>query len=347
MARKPVWSLGKVDNQTPPLPLPNCHTGFLTFTKLPCFVFVCFFSLFIVGCGPKYTYPGSSVPKSIEEIDHKEYNIESTARVVGKTVGAVVYLDSIVDAKGQVPKEVHETMSKVMQAVTRVALSTDLPLDFCTVVIRDKQHGNELVITRSLDDTKRANADAIGIEESINRTVFGQGKYSPDSQGGDAFVLKEVKLEHFLAEQIVQRIRFSYSKENSTDEAPKSTVLIDGAFEDEAGKKAFRFSMISIKSEDPKKIILGVFNLINDVLQGYSFTDFDTIEVQDYLNRKKLVVDRQTLLDYQQNKITKDQILQKCLLESQSIQEAFKLFGFNLPQESAEKEAAVPRPATP
>ncbi len=105
--------------------------------------------------------------------------------------------------------------------------------------------------------------------------------------------------------------------------------------------------MISIKSENPKKVMLNIFKTINDVLNGYSFTGFDVIEVQDYLNRKKLAVDRQTLLDYQQKKVTEEQILQKCLLESQSIQEAFKLFGFNLPQDPADKDAVVPRPATP
>ena len=302
--------------------------------------------LLFSGCGPKYTYPANSVPKSIEDIDRKEYKIDSIARVIGKTVGAVVYLDSIMDAKGQIPKEVNETMSKVMQTVTRVALSTDRPLDFCTVVIRDRLHGNELTITRFLDDTKRANAEAIGIEESISRTVFGQGKYKPETETWDSFVLKEIRLENFLTEQIVQRIRFGYSKENSQEENPKSTILVDGVFNNETDKRSFHFSIISIKSEDPKKVILGVFKTINETLMGYSFTAFDAIEVQDYLNRKKLVVDRQTLLDYQLKKVTEDQIMAKCLLESQSIQEAFKLFGFNLPQDSADKDIA-PRAATP
>ncbi len=303
--------------------------------------------LLLSGCGPKYTYPANSVPKSIEDIDHKECKVESTARVVGKTVGAVVYLDSIVDAKGQVSKEVHEVMGKVMQTVTRVALSTDLPLDFCTVVIRDKQHDNELVVTRSLDDTKRANADAIGIEESINRTVFAQGKYKQEIEDPNSFVLKEVKLENFLADQIVQRIRFSFSKEPGQEEMPHNTLLVDGLFDNVPGKRSFRFSMISIKTGDPKQIILSVFKIINDVLKSYSFNEFDKIEIQDYLNRKKLVVDRQTILDYRQNKITEAQLLEKCLVESQSIQDAFKLFGFSPPQEAAEKDAAVPRPATP
>ena len=300
------------------------------------------------GCGSKYTYPANSVPKSIEDIDHKEYKIESIARVVGKTVGAAMYFDSVVDAKGQVSKEVHEAMGKVMQAVTRVALSTDLPLDFCTVVIRDRQHNNELVITRSLDDTRRAMADAIGIEESINRTVFGQGKYKPEEDGSNSFVLKEVKLENFLGEQIVQRIRFSFSKGPSQEEIPhNNTILVDGIFDDRPDKRTFRFSMISIKQGDSKKIILSIFNIINDVLKSYSFNKFDKIEIQDYLNRKKLVVDRRTILDYQQKKITEAQILEKCLGESQSIQDAFKLFGFNPPQEPDDKDAAVPRPVTP
>ena len=128
---------------------------------------------------------------------------------------------------------------------------------------------------------------------------------------------------------------------------PRNTILVDGVFENESGKRLFRFSMISIKTEDPKKIILSVFKIINDVLKSYSFAEFDKIEIQDYLNRKKLAVDRQTLLDYQQKKITEEQILEKYLMESQSIQEAFKLFGFSLPQDSADKDAAVPRPATP
>ncbi len=312
------------------------------------FLLSAFCCLLISGCGPKYTYPANSVPKSIEDINRKEFKIESSARVVGKTVGAVIYFDSLLDAKGQISKEVHEAMGKVMQSVTRVALSTDLSLDFCTVVIRDRQHENELEITRYLDDTKRAETDAIGIEESINRTIFGQGKYKKETEGSAGFVLKEVKLENFLTEQIVQRIRFNFSKDAIPEELPRNTILVDGLFDSAPGKRSFRFSMISIKAGDPKKNIASIFDIINTVLKGYSFQEFDKIEIQDYLNRKKLVVDRQTLLDYQQKKITQEEILDKCLVESQSIQEAFKLFGFNAPPETAaDKDAAVPRPATP
>lgn len=301
--------------------------------------FVAALALFagLAGCGPKYTYPAATVPKAIESICQKENQLFVEARVVGKTAGALLYTGDLIDAQGQVPKEVHEKMGKVMQAVTRVALSTDLELDFCKVILRDTQSDNELSITRSIDDIKRANADAIGIEESINRTLFGQGKYKrlePMQTGvRPAFVLEDVRMETFLVEQIVQRIRFNFSKD-SKDEFVNAFALVDGNYGVYDGKRTLRFSVIGLKSsDDPHSTVLNVLKVANTVLAGYKFNAFDSIEIQDYLNRLKLVLDRQTLNDYQAKKIDDSQILERFLTESQSIQEAFKLFGFNLPQE--------------
>lgn len=289
------------------------------------------------GCGPKYTYPASTVPKAVETICKQENQLFVEARVVGKTVGVLLYTDDLIDAKGQVPSQVHEKMGKVMQAATRVALSTDLKLDFCKVVLRDTKSDNELAITRSLDDIKRANADALGIEESINRTLFGQGKYKrlePMQTGvRPAFVLEDVHLETFLVEQIVQRIRFNFSKD-AKDETSGAFALVDGNYGVYGGRRTMRFSVIGLKnSGDPHATVLNVLKVMNTVLAGYRFTDFDAIEIQDYLNRLKLVIDRQTLIDYQQKKISEAQLLERFLTESQSIQEAFKLFGFSLPKE--------------
>ncbi len=296
--------------------------------------------LFLSGCVSHYTYPAPLVPESIEKISKQEYKIDVTARVVGKTVGALLYVDELIDSNGVIPKEVHEKMGKLLQVVSRVSLSTDLELDFCSVVIRDKKSSNELTITRSIDDTRRANAEALGVDESISRTLFDQGKYTTDALGNSPFILKEVRLENFLADQIVQRIRYSFSREiaetkNKKDKSPDDEafnpafILVDGVFENFQGKKNYRFSILSMKSEDPKETMLGVFKTVNEVLAGYQFTGFDQIEIQDYLNRQKLVLDRQTLLSYQKQKIKDADIIARFLQESQSVQDAFKLFGFN------------------
>jgi hypothetical protein len=120
--------------------------------------------LFLAGCSfAGVSYPTNQVPQSVEKISKEEYGLDVQAKVVGKTSGALFIVDAMIDSTGQVPKEIHEKMGKVMQVITRVALSTDLPIDFCTVAVRDKEQGNELVITRSIDDIRRANADALGI----------------------------------------------------------------------------------------------------------------------------------------------------------------------------------------
>lgn len=303
------------------------------------------------GCGPKYTYPADTVAESVEKLCLKDYDLQVTARAVGKTLGALYYVDDILDEAGQIPREIHEQMGKIMQAVTRVALSTDLPLDFCVVVIRDRAHLNELVITRSVDDTKRANSDAIGVEESINRTLFGQGKYQPGSQGEAAFVMKEVTLEDFLAEQIAQRIRFSFARDVKEETAGQSFVLVDGLFnrgEGEAAERKFRFSVLSLKAEEPQQTLVAVLRTVSEVLQGYKYTNYTGIEVLDYLNRQKLEIPRAVLEDFQAKKISEQEILDKYLSESQTIQEAFKLFGFNLNDAADAAEAPpVTAAATP
>lgn len=293
------------------------------------------------GCGPKYTYPANKVPESVEKICKKEYKVDATSRLIGRTIGVVVYIDTIKDEKGGISKGVHELMGKVMQAVTRVGLSTDAEVEYCQVVIRDRQTHQELVITRSLDDTRRANADMIGIEESINRTLFGQSSYKAGPDGTGSFVLKEVKPENFLAEQIAQRIRFSYSK-NPTEEAAESLVLVDGSFEHADGKRVFQFATIALKAEDARETMRNIFRIVNQVLEGYKFTGFDTVEIQDYMNRQKLILSRGTFELFRKKKITEDEILDRHLVQSQSIQDAFKLFGFNFPKEAGEApDAAV------
>ncbi|HXV19313.1 MAG TPA: hypothetical protein VD883_04470 [Candidatus Omnitrophota bacterium] len=306
------------------------------------FVAVCF----LTSCGPKYTYPAEQVPQSIQNIAKKEYKMDLEARVTGTTVGAVLYTDMLVDEKGQIPKEVYEKMGKAMQVITRVALSTDLPLEFCTVSLRDQKSANELVITRSLEDTKRANADVIGVEESINRTLFGQSRYKSEAPEPAAYDLKEIKIEVFLTEQIVQRIRLSFVKDGK-DELAQPFVLVDGTYQVKDGERVFDFSLIALKFTSPKEMIMNVFKTATEVLKGYKFQNYDKIEIQDYLNRQKLIVEREMVQQYQDKKIKDEAILEKCLVESQSIQEAFKLFGFTMPQDTNGQETPAPSVVSP
>ncbi len=294
-----------------------------------------------MGCGSEHSYPAKAIPVSIEDICRKEYNLKVRARVAGKTAGALFYMDGQLNPQNPLTKDVNEKLGRVLQTVTRVALSTDLALDFCAVVLRDRKNGTELRLTRSIDDTRRAYAEALSMDETLNRMIFWFGRYTPGPLGTEEpFVLKDVTQGSFLADQIAQRLRASLSqtgKETKTQKETKKAdtpaaqaplLLVDGAFDESYGKKTFRFSLILLRSDNPRGMVLSVFKTAAELLKSYRFTAFDSIEIQDYLNRQKLQVDFQVLRDFQDKKITEKEILDRYLIQSQSVQEAFKLFGF-------------------
>lgn len=302
--------------------------------RAPVFLLLLASALLGAGCGPKYTYPSETVKESIEKICKDEFKLDVTARIAGKTAGAMFTLDTLLDDKEQIGKEVYEQMSKVMMAVTRVALSSDRELDFCKVVIRDKAQTSELVVIRAIEDARRAQGDAIGIEESMNRTLFSQERMTGEEDKD--FVLKEVKIEDFLADQIAQRLRFEVLKNNAKDEtAPESgqpLVLVDGSFDTAYGKRSFRFSILSLKADRSDNLMRRVFRVATGVLSGYKFTEYDDLEIQDYLNRRRLVVERDVVNQYLAKKTPEDQILEQYVTEAPAIHEAFKLFGIDTPE---------------
>ncbi len=306
-------------------------------TSVCCLLFSVLCLLIITGCGPEYTYPANKVAESIEKICQDEYKIKVEARVVGKTVGALFFMDNALDNKGQLSKEIHEQMGKIMQVLTRVTLSTDLPVDYCVVILRDRVYANELIITRSVDDTKRANAEMIGVEESINRTVFGQRHIDVTPQN-EPFILKEVQTPEFLADQVIQRVRYASAKDTKV-EAQIAFLLMDGSYEPE--EKNFRFSYVSLKPTDPKQLLLDVFHQANQVLKAYQFTDFKALEILDYMHRQKLTIDAKAIQQYQDKKITDDDVFSRFVSQSATMQEAFKLFGFNTPTNIPDETAAV------
>ncbi len=300
----------------------------------------CLFSF--SGCGPKYSYPADTVPKSIETICKKENKLDVTARVVGKTAGALLYMDGSLDPHLAMTKDVNDAMGKVMQAVTRVALSTDRPLDYCVVYIRDRVHGTELSLIRSLDDIRRAYADALGVEEAMRRTVINQGKFS--ALNSKAFVMRDITKEMFLAQQIAQRARYGFAKNQKDDEESQQlTILVEGAYRRVSGKRIFHFSIVSLKAEEPHETILAVFKSALETLNAYRYDDFNEIQVEDYLNRQKLTVTRAIFLDYKAKKITDEELLDRYVAETSYPQGGIRLFGFDLTQDSADAPQA---PAT-
>ena len=318
------------------------------------------------GCGPvKYTYPADQVPQAIEKICKEEFKTDVEAQVVGKNVGVLMFTDKLLDDSGQIDRDTHELMWKVMSASTRVALSTDLSLDFCTVVVRqrddsDKENPVELLMIRSTEDTRRANADMFSTEETFYRTLLTPNKYQPEPQ--KPFDLEETKMENFLAKQNAQRLQVNLAaagreegKNKSAEELSEAAeqkhfIMTEGVYDLVDGKKTYHFSVISMTSQKPKDMMLAIFKTVSDILKGYNFTDYEQVEIYDYFNRQKLSIDKESLLRYQKKKISDEEILAKYVTESKSIQEAFQIFGFSPPPvgtAKSENTASVAATTTP
>ena len=166
-------------------------------------------ALVLGGC-TKASFPSESIPGAIEKICKDLYKLDVVAEVSGKTIGVLFYTDHLIDEKGQMDQKlIRKTIGDLVLTITRVALSTDLDVRSVVVAIRGQKDFNEIRIIRNMDDIKKAQTEALSMDESLNRTLWEQSKYHSDALDPDYFPLKDLTLESFLAKQIVQRVRFA------------------------------------------------------------------------------------------------------------------------------------------
>lgn len=142
---------------------------------------------FLSGCSK--SYPADSLKESLISICQKEYGIDNVqVEIAGDTLG--VYLPfgrlfsaDIKDAMAtgkvrnmeslfQPSAEAIEKIEDLLFALSRVMLSTDLPLKFYVLQVTDVDHsGLELTLTGFLDDIKRVRIWDISRNEYRNRIL--------------------------------------------------------------------------------------------------------------------------------------------------------------------------------
>lgn len=157
------------------------------------------------GCAP--SYPALQVPTALQDICHKELGLNVQVRVVDKTL--TVYAPSLHDlltftAESEEPR-LGESVNGLIQSIHRVALSTDLPIDFYTVVMRDAIWPIEFKLVRSLEDVRRADAYAIPWMELNARSLQDFRQITPETPT-DAALEQPVLLRQFALDQIRQRL---------------------------------------------------------------------------------------------------------------------------------------------
>jgi len=128
------------------------------------------FSLLSAGCG-KATYKNENLESSLIKICKDEYKTDVKVKRAGRTIGVYVPVNGLfetnVDLKNQATledvlsgikftKDAMQKLEDVSLVITRVALSTDAPVDFYILIATDvKGSGIQIVITRYVNDMKR------------------------------------------------------------------------------------------------------------------------------------------------------------------------------------------------
>lgn len=151
--------------------------------------FICFLLASVLpGCRPSYT--NENLEKSIIEICKKENNIDVKVKRVGRTVGIYLPINGLFESdtktksSGSITvedvlagirftKDATEKMENVSMALSRVAMSTDAPVDFYVLIAADsKASGLEIVITRYVMDMKRLILNDVSRGDYVQRILM-------------------------------------------------------------------------------------------------------------------------------------------------------------------------------
>lgn len=295
---------------------------------------ICFFlfpfAFFLSGCGP--TYPSSQFIPALKQLCQKEYGLDVSVRMVGKTLGVYLPLDKLLDSTLQIPQEAREKLDNVVLATSRVVLSTDLPVDFYVVIAQDQRIlGTELRLTRYIPDIRRFSYGDLSHSDFSQRMLFdiGLGFGGISGKDGKEFRLEEVKLPDFLAAQIARRIESKFKEESPlkgrfelrASQGRFSPYRAEtgawGLFKGRYGDFVFALDARSrglglaatLSEEDIKEVFKTTLTLIASVLRGYRFELFDTVEIHLIGTEQPLIVDREVLELYRRKKIKLNDLL--------------------------------------
>jgi hypothetical protein len=311
---------------------------------------LCLSLIALSGCAVEPSFPGSQIEEKIKSICKELYGLDVLSQNAGGTIGAMLYLDSMLDEAGtQIPKDIHVKLGNLTSVVSRVALSTDQDINFIVVGIRGRSEGIELLIIRNIYDIKKAQTEALSITESMKRTVFKQSRYDVKDVKGEVFELKDLSLEDFVIQQILQRVRYAddgktEKKDDDEEEAPAPEApqeLFDGRHIETSEGIVFDLSLLSFDTNNSLSKLQQMLIDSKDVFEGYKFKDYDKLIVRDLLNGRKVELDRQTMDMYISKQITiesiMDQYLEMDTNRSSMFKNALEVFGVDGITSNAQK----------
>jgi len=240
----------------------------------------CLLTFSLPGCKWKIhpTFPASQIADSLQQMCSRDYKLPVETRQIDKTLQAVVWKVGLFsgrtyDLQGM-RKEAADTLDHVFLCATRIALSTDAPLEFIEVKLADVLSGATITLWRYVPDIRDSMYQRIGDTEYFNRLVIDVHVDKKHALGAGLSWDKPMTLAEFLARQIISRAKREDGEalEAHVDLSQPATlgVVIDNwsAIEEEGPEHA-------AKVEDY------VHKSAKEVLKGYQYNGFRGMILRD------------------------------------------------------------------
>jgi hypothetical protein len=181
-------------------------------------------------------------------------------------------------------EDANKVLGDLIEAVHRVVLSSDAPIQFYIVLVSDPAvPGVYLTLVRYVEDVRKAHANVIPPTELFSRTLLDLKFVGLPAMTLDQLVLNDIQLEQFLSWQLAKRIQ---SRIAETLQADGMTNVEMGQFGGEFSNGEFAFTLnVTPKAgaQLDSQLLLQIFEeatgLVAQVLQQYRFQDFQAVRL--------------------------------------------------------------------
>ena len=254
------------------------------------------------SCGPSYTR--NHLAPDLQDLCAKEYHLPVRAQLFGHDLTVICTIAGLLKSSGgQVEfapsQHANEQLGNIVEALHRVTLSADWPIEFYAIVATDPTvPGAWLMLVRCLEDVRRVYASAIPTMEFFQRTILNL-QYDPvRPPDTERLALRDMTLEQFLTLQMGKRLQ------NVLRADPQSQVAYEvGTCVGQFKQGTFQFVVeVAPRSGGPEltdhetsTIFEEALGVIASVLRDYHFDAFIDVQLLHFPSGKTMGVPKTRL----------------------------------------------------
>jgi hypothetical protein len=224
----------------------------------------------------KASYPANQIDSALKQMCVHDYHMSVEARHQGNNLQAFFWRVGLLKTNQlEMRNEAAEALERVLLCATRVALSTDAPLQFVEIKMADVLTGATVTLWRYVPDIRDSMLTRMSEDEYINRLVVEMNTEAQRNiQGRNPPWDTPITMPEFLAKQVVLRAKrlstVGLQAHEDLSQPATLVVVIDNwpAIEKQGVQQQTKVTDLLERSS-------------KDVLHGYGFEGFRGVILED------------------------------------------------------------------